>query len=95
MLGGGTRTGQDIPPYVMVAREPAQYCGLNLVGLRRHGFTPQQIEVIHDTYRIIYDRSITLDERIAKIRLQFPDSPEVEYITKFVGSSKRGIVYDR
>jgi UDP-N-acetylglucosamine acyltransferase len=95
MLGGGTRTGQDIPPYVMVAREPAQYCGLNLVGLRRHGFTPQQIETIHDAYRIIYDRRITLEERIKKVRLQFPDSPEVEYITNFVESSKRGLVYDR
>lgn len=95
MLGGGTRTGQDIPPYVMVAREPAQYCGLNLVGLRRHGFTPEQIETIHEAYRIIYDRSTTLEERVARLRKQFPDSPEVDYITKFVESSKRGIIYDR
>lgn len=95
MLGGGTRTGQDIPPYVMVAREPAQYCGLNLVGLRRHGFTPEQIETIHEAYRIIYDRSTTLEERVVKLRKQFPDSPEVDYITKFVESSKRGIIYDR
>ena len=92
MLGGGTRTGQDIPPYVTVAREPAQYCGLNLVGLRRHGFTAEQIEVIHEAYRIIYDRSISLEERIAKVRSQFPNSPEVDYITRFVESSKRGII---
>ncbi len=95
MLGGGTRTGQDIPPYVMVAREPAQYCGLNLVGLRRHGFTPEQIGIIHDAYRIIYDRGISMEERIAKIRKQFPDSPEARYITSFVESSQRGIVYDK
>ena len=39
MVGGGTRTGQDVPPYTMAAREPVAYCGLNLVGLRRHGFS--------------------------------------------------------
>ena len=92
MIGGGTRTSQDIPPYVMVAREPAQYCGLNLVGLRRAGFTAQQIDIIHDTYRIIYDRSLVLEERIKTVRQLFPDSPEVENITRFVENAKRGII---
>ena len=44
MVGGGTRTGQDIPPFVMAAREPVAYCGLNLVGLRRRGFSVELIE---------------------------------------------------
>lgn len=92
MIGGGTRTSQDIPPYVMVAREPAQYCGLNLVGLRRNGFTAQQIDIIHDTYRIIYDRSLILEERIKTVRQLFPNSPEVETITNFVENAKRGII---
>ena len=92
MIGGGTRTSQDIPPYVMVAREPAQYCGLNLVGLRRNGFTAQQIDIIHDTYRIIYDRSLILEERIKTVRQLFPNSPEVQTITNFVENAKRGII---
>ncbi|MBQ8099142.1 MAG: acyl-ACP--UDP-N-acetylglucosamine O-acyltransferase [Bacteroidaceae bacterium] len=95
MLGGGTRTSQDIPPYVMVAREPAQYCGLNLVGLRRHGFTAQQIDIIHDAYRILYDRSVAMEERIKTVRQLFPTSPEVDYITNFVASAKRGIITNR
>ena len=93
MLGGGTRTSQDIPPYSTVAREPATYCGLNLIGLRRHKFTAQRIEDIHEVYRIIYNRAFTMDERIAQIRAQFPDNPDVDYILHFVQSSKRGIVY--
>ena len=95
MLGGGTRTAQDIPPYVTVAREPAQFCGLNLVGLRRNNFSIEQIDAIHDAYRIIYDRGISLEERLSAIRKKFPDNPEVEYIANFVESSKRGIIYDR
>ena len=93
MIGGGTRTSQDIPPYSTVAREPATYCGLNLIGLRRHKFSPQQIEDIHEVYRIIYNRSFTMDERIALIRAQFPDNSDVDYILHFVQSSRRGIVY--
>ena len=93
MLGGGTRTAQDVPPYSMVAREPAQYCGLNLVGLRRHQFSPERIEAIHETYRIIYDRNLPLEQRLAKAREQFPDNSDVDYITRFVETSKRGIVY--
>jgi UDP-N-acetylglucosamine acyltransferase len=95
MLGGGTRTAQDIPPYVTVAREPAQFCGLNLVGLRRNNFTIEQIDAIHDAYRVIYDRSIPLEDRLASIRNKFPDNAHVEYIARFVESSKRGIIYDR
>ena len=53
MVGGGTRTGQDIPPFVMAAREPVAYCGLNLVGLRRRGFSRDLIENIHNTYRLL------------------------------------------
>lgn len=95
MLGGGTRTAQDIPPYVTVAREPAQYCGLNLVGLRRHQFPTEKIDAIHEAYRIIYDRSISLEKRLSTIREQFPNNEEVEYIARFVETSKRGIVYDK
>lgn len=93
MLGGGTRTSQDIPPYCTVAREPAAYCGLNLIGLRRHKFTTQQIDDIHDTYRQLYNRTFTMEERMNQIREQFPDNPEVKYILEFVKTSKRGIVY--
>lgn len=93
MLGGGTRTSQDIPPYSTVAREPATYCGLNLVGLRRRKFTPQQIEDIHETYRILYNRTFTMEERLAQIREQYPNNPDIDYILRFIKTSKRGIVY--
>ena len=92
MVGGGTRTGQDIPPFVMAAREPVAYCGLNLVGLRRRGFSAELIENIHNTYRLLYQREKLREECLAQIRAEVPISKEIEYILDFVTSSKRGLI---
>lgn len=92
MVGGGTRTSQDIPPFTMAAREPVAYCGLNLVGLRRRGFSPELIENIHNAYRILYQSGKLRDERLAQIREEVPMSKEIEYIIDFVRTSKRGII---
>ena len=92
MVGGGTRTGQDIPPFVMAAREPVAYCGLNLVGLRRRGFSRDLIENIHNAYRLLYQRGKLREECLKDIRETVPMSPEIEYILDFVTSSKRGII---
>ena len=92
MVGGGTRTSQDIPPFVMAAREPVSYCGLNLVGLRRRGFAPELIENIHNTYRLLYQRGKLRAECLEDIRREVPMSPEIEYILKFVEASTRGII---
>lgn len=92
MVGGGTRTSQDIPPYCMAAREPVAYCGLNLVGLRRRGFSRELIENIHNTYRLLYQRGKLREECLQEIRETVPMSLEIEYILDFVTSSKRGII---
>ena len=92
MVGGGTRTGQDIPPFVMAAREPVAYCGLNLVGLRRRGFSRDLIENIHNAYRLLYQRGKLREECLKEIRETVPMSSEIEYILDFVTSSKRGII---
>lgn len=92
MIGGGTRTGQDVPPFTMAAREPVAYCGLNLVGLRRRGFSKELIENIHNTYRLLYQRGKLREECLQEIRTNIPMSPEIEYILDFVTSSKRGII---
>ena len=53
MVGGGTRSSQDILPFSMIARDPAAFCGLNMVGLKRRGFDRETIDNIHRTYQII------------------------------------------
>ena len=97
MVGGGTRTSQDIPPFVTAAREPVAMCGLNLVGLRRRGFTSAQIRTIQDVYHIIYDKSIIMADRLKLVESSFPDDPHAKYVTDFVQASispkGRGIIY--
>jgi UDP-N-acetylglucosamine acyltransferase len=91
MIQGGTRTSQDIPPYVIAGKEPVRFAGVNLIGLRRRGFSNDVIEMIHDTYRIIYAQGI-LKDGIAEARTKYPDSKEVEYICSFIENSKRGVI---
>lgn len=92
MVGGGSRTGQDIPPFVMAAREPIQFCGLNLVGLRRRGFSQETIQALHEAYRILYQSDKLREERLAEIREKLSGVPEVAYVLKFIEASKRGII---
>ena len=92
MVGGGTRTGQDVPPYSMAARDPVAYCGLNLVGLRRRGFSREAIDTIHKTYNILYQSGKLLKESIAQIREKIPACHERDYILEFIESSTRGFI---
>ena len=91
MFQGGSRTSQDIPPYVIAGKEPIRYAGVNLIGLRRRGFSNETIEAIHDAYRIIYSKGV-LKDGIAEARALYPNSKEVEYICSFIENSKRGVI---
>ena len=79
MIQGGSRFSLDIPPYVIAGKEPTRYCGINIIGLRRRGFSNETIDMIHDTYRIIYAKGV-IKEGIEEARAKYPDSKEVEYI---------------
>ncbi len=91
MFQGGSRTSQDIPPFIIAGKEPIRYAGVNLVGLRRRGFSNETIDAIHDAYRIIYAQPIMKDG-VAEARAKYPDVKEVEYICSFIESSKRGVI---
>ena len=91
MIQGGCRFSQDIPPYIIAGKEPTKYCGVNLVGLRRHGFSRELIDNIHEAYRLLYSKGI-LKEGIEEIKKNLEITPEIQYIIDFVESSKRGII---
>lgn len=91
MIQGGCRFSMDVPPYIIAGKEPTHYCGINLIGLRRRGFAPETITLIHDTYRLLYSKG-TLAEGIAAVREQMPSTKEVDYIVEFAENSKRGIL---
>lgn len=93
MIQGGCRLNKDIPPYIIVGREPARYSGLNIVGLRRRGFSNETIKSIHDAYRNIYGSGTIVSTALARIKESGNITPEVEYILRFVeNESERGII---
>lgn len=91
MIQGGCRFSQDIPPYVIAGKEPTKYCGLNLVGLRRRGFSNELITKLHDAYRLLYSKGI-LKEGLEEIKSNMEVTPEIQYLIDFVTTSKRGII---
>lgn len=92
MIQGGSRLTKDIPPYTLIGREPAMYCGINFVGLRRRNFTKEQIYLINDIYRTLYTRGLNNSEAIQVIEEEYEDQPEKIEILSFLKSSTRGIV---
>ena len=91
MIQGGFRFSQDIPPYIIAGKEPTKYCGINLVGLRRRGFSNELIDSIHEAYRLLYSKGV-LKEGIEEIKKNLQITSEIQYIIDFVESSKRGII---
>ena len=91
MIQGGSRFSLDIPPYVIAGKEPTRYCGINIIGLRRRGFSNETINIIHDTYRIIYSKGV-IKEGVEEARAKYPESKEVDYICSFFENSKRGVI---
>lgn len=91
MIQGGSRFSQDIPPYIIAGKEPTKYCGLNLVGLRRRGFSNELIDHIHNVYRLLYSKGI-LSEGIQEVKNNLQMTKEISYILDFVENSKRGII---
>ncbi len=92
MIQGGSKIPKDIPPYVLVGREPISYAGLNIVGLRRRGFSGEQLNNIQEIYRYLYLSGLNISQAVEKIENELPDSKEKEHILTFVKNSTRGIV---
>ena len=92
MIQGGSRFSMDIPPFIIAGKEPIRYAGLNIIGLRRRGFSNETIELIKEAYNIIYNSTGTRAEAIQQIKDTLTITPEIQYIIDFVESSQRGII---
>ncbi len=91
ILGAGSMVSKDIPPYCNATGDRAKLRGLNLEGLKRRGFNQDQIEALKKAYRIIFQSGLRTREALEKVRLEFPDSPEIERMALFIETSQRGI----
>ncbi len=92
MIGALFRVSKDIPPYVLAGGQPLSFERLNIVGLRRRGFSPNTIEAIGDAYHIIYRSNLNVSQALEKLSTIDGLIPEVERIVRFIQNSKRGII---
>ena len=92
MIQGGSKINKDIPPFIIAARDPIAFCGINSIGLNRRGFTPEQIHTIQEVYRIIYNSGLIVSQAIEQAEATIPQSVERDMILDFVKASTRGIV---
>jgi UDP-N-acetylglucosamine acyltransferase len=90
--GGGAIITRDVPPYVMVAGNPAEPHAVNSVGLKRRGFSDDQIRNIREAYRILYRSDLRLIEALEKLRQLALEQPEIGPFVDFIESSTRSIV---
>lgn len=92
MISGMSRVVKDVPPFIMAAREPLSYVGLNVVGLKRRGFTVDKIEELKDIYRIVFQEKRNITLALSLIKNEFEISKERDLILNFIKQSKRGIL---
>jgi UDP-N-acetylglucosamine acyltransferase len=91
MIGGGSIVVQDVPPYCMVQGDRAAPVGLNVVGLRRAGFSAESLRDLKAMYRFLYSENLTLDDAISKMESELGDSEERRTFIAFLRSSERGV----
>jgi UDP-N-acetylglucosamine acyltransferase len=92
MVGAGFKVVKDVPPFVLAGEEPMRYSGLNSVGLRRRGFTSEQLDNLKKVYKIIYDSGLNVSQAKEKIKEEFPNDELVKEVLDFIENSNRGII---
>jgi len=91
-IGGASLIRKDVPPFIKAAREPLTFAGVNSVGLRRRGYSDEQVREIEDIYRILYVQNNNISKGLEAVRDQMQDSPLRQMILDFVETSDKGII---
>ncbi len=91
-VAGASLIRKNVPPFVKVAREPLTFVGVNSIGLRRKGYSDEQIKEIEDIYRILFVNNNSVNKGVEDIISTMPDTPIRKEILEFIESSERGIV---
>lgn len=91
MVGGASKVVKDVPHYALVDGHSARVYGLNVVGLRRAGFTPSQRLEIKRAYKILYRSGLPTSEALVKLESEMGDNPLVREILDFLAKGTRGL----
>lgn len=92
MVGGGSAVLKDVPPFALTGHNPAIYGGINLVGLRRRGFSNEAISEISEIYKLIYNSGLNVSDACARIRETIAPGENRDKILSFIEKSGRGII---
>jgi len=90
MIGGNTRVNSDVPPFFLYSGFNVEPKGLNLVGLKRAGFTEGDVAALKKAYRILYRSGLRLEEALARIEAEIPTEHTL-HLVRFIRRSERGI----
>lgn len=91
-LGMQVAAGRDVPAYLIVTGNPPEPRGINQEGLKRRGFTPEQIRNLREAYRIVYRLQLRLEEALERLDALLPEQPELAPFIESLRSSERGIL---
>ncbi|MGF6905516.1 acyl-ACP--UDP-N-acetylglucosamine O-acyltransferase [Fusobacterium sp. PH5-44] len=92
MIGGNSGIAQDVCPFVLAEGHRADVRGLNSVGLRRRGFSDEDLSNLKKAYRILFRNGLPLKEALEELEKEFSEDKNVMYLSQFVKNSKRGII---
>jgi len=90
MTAANSMLSQDAPPFAMVAGDRARVVGLNVVGLRRRGFSPEAQRALKRAFHLLFASKLRLETALARVREELPDAPEVARLVRFLEGSTRG-----
>jgi UDP-N-acetylglucosamine acyltransferase len=91
-LGNNAAVTRDVPPYVMAVGTPAVPHSINSEGLKRRGFTPEQIRNLKNAYRVLYRSDLKLADAVAELTRRAETQPELKPLVDFIGDSTRSLV---
>jgi UDP-N-acetylglucosamine acyltransferase len=94
-IGGGAMVSKDVPPFAMVQGDRAKIVGVNVVGLRRAGFSTADVRAIREFYRSVLLQTGALEARLSELTPEVRENKEVARLLQFLNESKRGVCAPR
>ena len=88
----GSVIPKDVPPYVLVSGHMARPFGLNVEGLKRHGFSAESIKALRQAYKLLYKSGLPLKQALAEMQGLASEHPEIERLCAFIERSQRGVI---
>lgn len=91
-IGGGSRLPQDVPPFIKVAGNPVEVAGINSIGMKRNGFSDEEVMNLKKAYRILFRSGLNVTQALERIAADCRLSSHIEDLMAFIRRSDRGIV---